>query len=461
MRPLTSRVTPDDIFLDGTLRSSTTPESCDETHTANLDLQRKMMLELAKDEYWKRVWIIQEIGLAQKRRVCFGTTAMYWKDFIMMLTLHQIPSEGPMLLDEQIDKRFKGSHRLKRLLSQHKHALCKDPRDKIYGLIGLAVDGHGFPRIDYDKSQFQIWTDTMEFMNSHRMFEEEKEDNIIEYGKLVKFLLMGVESTPLQEVLRPYTTKGEISFDANAEESRAFRIMGSLIGCIQSIGPSAKDVAGKLSEVDAWSFRVQANYQHDLGSAFAQSENLLGTILSKTEAEVSKLCLNHQSLISWGCRSRQGLVLGECLTWPTEEKSRLGSSDISSSLDTVSITKETANILLYQLYTGYGRTSSTPWKMGVAPGQAARGDLIFWVQGTKTALLVRPTEFSTFGRSMVSCTDYSARLQVVGTAMVAEDIADPSIDHPARLDELKQEGSGRRLELKLDAPTVYSCPPPL
>ncbi|KAI3546612.1 hypothetical protein CSPX01_04267 [Colletotrichum filicis] len=93
--------------------------------------------------------------------------------------------------------------------------------------------------------------------------------------------------------------------------------------------------------------------------------------------------------------------------------------------------------------------------MGVAPGQAARGDLIFWVQGTKTALLVRPTEFSTFRRSKVSCTDCSARLQVVGTAMVAEDIADPSIDHPARLDELNREGLGRRLELKLDAPTVY------
>ncbi|KAG7075390.1 HET domain-containing protein [Colletotrichum scovillei] len=247
--PLVSSVTPDDVFRDAPLRSFTTSHPRGENDSASLILQRKMMLQLAKDEYWKRVWIIQEIGLAQNRRVCFGTTAMYWNDFITTMTLHKIPLQGPMLLDEEIDKRFQGSHRLKKLLSQHKHALCKDPRDKIYGLIGLAVDGHGFPKIDYNKSLFQIWKDTMEFMNSHQMFQEGKEDDIIEYGTLVKFLLMGVQSTPLQEVIRPYTTGGVVSFDTNEDEPGIFRIMGSLIGCIQSVGPSAKDIVG---EVKTW-----------------------------------------------------------------------------------------------------------------------------------------------------------------------------------------------------------------
>ncbi len=39
-------------------------------------------------------------------------------------------------------------------LKNHQEALCKEPRDKVYGLIGLALDASGFC-MDYQKSSLR------------------------------------------------------------------------------------------------------------------------------------------------------------------------------------------------------------------------------------------------------------------------------------------------------------------
>ena len=47
--------------------------------------------------------------------------------------------------------------------------LCTDPRDKVYGLIGLADDcQEGELQPNYDKSLFEVYTDVIKFYNSSR-----------------------------------------------------------------------------------------------------------------------------------------------------------------------------------------------------------------------------------------------------------------------------------------------------
>jgi hypothetical protein len=52
------------------------------------DEEREMVMELCADGYWDRLWIIQEIGRAHQKEVCFGNLAMDWNAFIEIATLH-------------------------------------------------------------------------------------------------------------------------------------------------------------------------------------------------------------------------------------------------------------------------------------------------------------------------------------------------------------------------------------
>ncbi|KXH33013.1 hypothetical protein CSIM01_05148 [Colletotrichum simmondsii] len=442
---------------DETLGCSDDSDPPNDAHAARLTIESDMVHQLAKDEYWKRVWIIQEIGLANQRRVCFGNMAMHWNSFIKMMTLHSTIVEGPVLLNQQIERKSEGSHKLRSLLYNHRYSQCKDHKDKIYGLIGLAVDGYGFPKPDYSKPPIQIWTDTMEFMNSHKLFDERSESDIIFCGTLVKYLLMGTQSTPVQQVLGPYGAEAEPQLIHMPEvyprnrDSRVFGFKGYVVGCIQCIGPSTKDIAGNLEKVDEWSFHVQVNYRHDVGAAYEQSSNLLRALLAKKDSEISRLCSNQTSLVIWTGWANSGVPHGDYMKWFEDYKNGPEATESTSLSETSSGTEGT---VLYQLYTEHPtcRRSRDKWRMGVASGQVERGDLVCWVRDTKTALVVRPTE--KFKQGCNEC----AKFQVIGTAIIAEDIADSKIDHSPRLDFLKGFRQGT-MDLKFDARTVYMILP--
>ncbi|KAF9773898.1 hypothetical protein IL306_008196 [Fusarium sp. DS 682] len=70
--------------------------------------ERSFAEKLYNDDYWKRLWIIQEIGLAQKIKVCFGNSAAEWKQFTQFITMHNFGSKGPIrTIKKQIAKTGK------------------------------------------------------------------------------------------------------------------------------------------------------------------------------------------------------------------------------------------------------------------------------------------------------------------------------------------------------------------
>ena len=143
--------------------------------------EQEMVAELRGDRYWDRVWIIQELGRANQIKVCFGhDSAMGWTQFIALITLHNSGSEGPLMINRLLQEKYSGSHTLRKLLEDHRKALCQEPRDKIYGLVGLAADAIRFP-MDYGRSLADVWKDTMVFMNSRKLLPE---PNIYHLGVL-------------------------------------------------------------------------------------------------------------------------------------------------------------------------------------------------------------------------------------------------------------------------------------
>ncbi|GKT51448.1 heterokaryon incompatibility protein 6, OR allele [Colletotrichum spaethianum] len=170
----------------------------EETETAISIAEREMVRQLVADEYWNRLWIIQEVGQNESKRVCFGHLEVGWDDFIHFVTMHN-GTGWPLRLAEQLSQKYGDAHTLRRLLIDHKDAQCKEPRDKIYGLVGLALDARGFP-LNYEKSLLVVWNDTMEFMNKRELFLDNQETDIVYIGGLVKSLLMGPKCSPFQQI---------------------------------------------------------------------------------------------------------------------------------------------------------------------------------------------------------------------------------------------------------------------
>jgi hypothetical protein len=140
--------------------------------------------------YWSRLWIVQEVLLGRKVRFLCGEKSVGWKEmeefvkvqydtrgirsigrFAPVLFLSgelaylgdDFSAAGSMFKDQWrfIDNDF---GRLQFYVCLYCHFNCFDPRDKIYGLVGLASLGNknaGMPRvnIDYHRTTQEILRD--------------------------------------------------------------------------------------------------------------------------------------------------------------------------------------------------------------------------------------------------------------------------------------------------------------
>lgn len=326
---------------------------------------------------------------------------------------------GPSKLDRHRKERYSGSHTFPRLLVDHKAAQCKEPRDKIYGLVGLAADARGFP-MDYQKPLIDVWVDTMEFVNRRQLVSEA---DMIPFGKLVKNLLMGTQSTPLQQVSCPYQNKSDgvqvIEEDTwGPRNPKVFHQSAFLLGCVSHIGPSVAEIVGSLHKVDEWAQKLQEAFRSDLGNAHQESSRLLEAILELDQEKLETACPSHVSIVQWEANVSR---LADSSILRTYESPLLGTGayhqDVHSWGRRFYTRKEVnsqadQSIRLYQLHNPILR-ETMPWKMGVTSGQAQRGDLICWIEGIQKAILIRVHE---------GYVEYSMKMQIIGTALVTEDI---------------------------------------
>lgn len=137
-------------------------------------------------DYWKRVWIVQEICLAREVIIVCGHTQIPWTYITALRNnrMHcwtQYLSKGERKFMRSLLARIddaRETHQRKRgcilwtLLESFEESECQEIHDRIYGFLGLASDyfNEGLP-IDYTRSVSQLYRDVIEFY--HGLFRSD------------------------------------------------------------------------------------------------------------------------------------------------------------------------------------------------------------------------------------------------------------------------------------------------
>ncbi|KAB5549389.1 heterokaryon incompatibility protein-domain-containing protein [Coniochaeta sp. 2T2.1] len=396
-------------------------DSPQDSHSGRV--QQEMVRYLRTDPYWERLWIPQEIGRANKLRVCFGNETRSWEDFMHLIAMHNSDGTiGPLRLDRVLrQEKYSGSHTLKRLLEDHKDAKCSDPKDNVYGLVGLATDAAEFP-MDYKKSLYEVWNDTMVYLNQWNLFKDESQ--ILSVGALAKSLLMADCGDPLSQISRPYEGRADSTeLIDNPSSALVFHLEAVVLGCIAVVGPPASDIVARPSMVSEWRGVLQKLFSADeMGPTHREHDKLLQVLLESDESEVEKKCFNRPSTVVWEDRN-----------WATCEIGSIEYS-IKSSRDYIKQVEEDRGVIasrsthwaqentdrlssiqprLYLAKRAYDPSwNPPPRRMGIASSLIQPGDLVCWIRWSRRALLVR----------MIDGTSFYAKLRAFGTALTADDI---------------------------------------
>ncbi len=418
----------------------------DNTSKHNLSREQELVRYLRTDLYWGRLWILQEIGSAKDLQVCFGQQAMSWADFIQFLTMHNSDGkDGPLRLNRLLrEERYHGSHTLKRLLEEHRDAQCFEPRDKVYGLVGLAIDATDF-LMDYTKSLYEVWKDTMEFMNRRNLFTDEAQ--IVPTGALIKSLLMANKPDPLSQVMKEQNMDPDDSTQliTDPQSYRSFCLEAVPLGCVMHVGPLASEMVASPRKVSAWRGAIQELFPAtELGHARWEHDALLRALLGSNELEVEKMCFNRRSTVTWQEDISKGYNTKSPVQYHIAQAQR-GTSFSPQAPEPLQQPSDRLAPVQPRVYLVRSSGSRTARKMGVASQLIWPEDLVCGVRSSRRALFVRAREAS----------KWKASVRVYGTALATEDLcgASEECNFAERWESLRQEC--RSLKIHVDAGTIF------
>ena len=136
---------------------------------------RYWLYRLASEEYWKRTWIIQEVGMASNIQVHFGgQQSMPWREFIkiiewyrgtdMAADVREILRLNALRDTMHLDRK---SYSLGNLLSEFYDNYATEPRDKVFAFLMMANEcRNGCIDANYTKSKYEIYEDVLTTLNS-------------------------------------------------------------------------------------------------------------------------------------------------------------------------------------------------------------------------------------------------------------------------------------------------------
>ncbi|ESZ94495.1 hypothetical protein SBOR_5143 [Sclerotinia borealis F-4128] len=399
-------------------------------HTQQLQDQRLLfnyLMKICSNEYWTRLWIIQEIGKARKLIISFGSELIDWQRFVEIITLpwpqtmgNMEETEGPggtrlpgtpfshtvpWRLYYQLLNKYDGGHKLQNLLVNHRQALCKEPRDKVYGLVGLATDCYaGFP-MDYRKTLYEVWKDTVLFKNSDT---EVHQGDILKFGKLVRDSLGGPGITTMKEIFEDaflkMPQKGNRDQSPNADNPTVLKIPARLVGRIVHLGPSYEQIMTDLSKTADWRLSIQHHLPTKIQASVQEESDLFLELLEGLDKCGLKIVSTCDFDVSW---LPEKMPQGLSDPYVTSEKPDLGDKPLlrewplhSSFHKPEFLPTSPANgARLFLLDNSTGETSvldgkpitksDAPRNMGLGPSVACVGDYLCEIVGIKRAAIIR------------------------------------------------------------------------
>jgi hypothetical protein len=119
---------------------------------------------LFRNPYFTRLWVVQEIFLSSCKRVLCGNIWLDLDDLVSTLEGSNTSRFPPVefLNFQLLEGRYinaphkRGQEALEYCIKRFSEYCCEDPRDKIYGLLGLVRESER-PEVDYSKSTEEVY----------------------------------------------------------------------------------------------------------------------------------------------------------------------------------------------------------------------------------------------------------------------------------------------------------------
>jgi hypothetical protein len=184
--------------------------------------------EMCNFEYWTRVWVVQEIILAERITIHCGEDSIDWDTFSAVrhqfanASEYQYPMGIPKSIVDltqslagKIDVQREARRtqpetcRLIQLLEACEDSVSHDPRDRIYGLLGVASDvsEQDFP-IDYQISLSKLHASVFDF---YRRQHPEEKSRLVRFSQFVQRLFGGQCDLASQDAIRDAPFVAELS----------------------------------------------------------------------------------------------------------------------------------------------------------------------------------------------------------------------------------------------------------
>jgi hypothetical protein len=345
-------------------------------------------------------------------RIHYGHCNIGWKTFIGAVQgMDWRPEESlvPLKLQKQLDEKYEEGHKLQNLIENNQQAICKEPRDHVYGFVGLATDCvEGFP-LDYRKTLFEVWKDTVLFKNADRSVSQ---SDIMKFGRLVQKMLGGEGIATADEISQDLALRMVQPVEALHESQgilsrNPFKLLipGRLVGTIEYFGPSYEEIISDLKKTAGWkasinrhvpvAYRAQVREESDYFLEVLEEvdDNNLGSITA----------LYHD--ISWVPESIP------------ESIRRIDQNDLNSQqtcrcLECKYPHLEPAAPPTKQRLFLLGMNShhfDSPGRIGLAPSNARKGDYLVQIQGIARAVVLRKDGVG-----------LHTSMSIVGTTILAE-----------------------------------------
>lgn len=426
--------------------------------TVNVDVEshlQQAIQDVSGDEYWQRVWILQEIGKARKIQVCFGSAGpLDWDCFVRHVEKHAESKErniGPLALQAMRRNKYSGSCSLKKLLENHLDALCKDPRDKIYGLVGLSVDGRDFP-IDYSKSVLDVWADTVHFMGRKNLLPE-RNDEKAAFCTLLRNLLGGDKMPSLGGVVQFQHKPGSQSLhDHLRAEGRdewaasSVELATTCLGRIISMGPAISELRATLDLTDKWEAELQRVYRNEyedvLDAAHQEHDVLMQHVLDDTDSKLPRLTCFENHRIDFITTDHMHSLYPYSKYDPdgSDEDDRI-SPEFEGSWNYASTISDEPRLAIVK----ESSSETLPYKIAIVPPTARLADFICRVQGAPMKRVVLRHDY-----------DNWTTQHVCGTAVMMKDLMGQTAAPGAEASEVERIEAIFTQIVRMDARAFYA-----
>jgi len=136
---------------------------------SKLSKKDERMFEVLSRDYWQRLWVVQEFLLSRYVFVFYGTESVNWR----RLRHVKIKSHEGSLMFHIITDKYECEERWEKnmhqtlasslplLIFKHMAKKCEDPRDKVYGLLGVSFPALENFEVDYSQSTEDMFVELL------------------------------------------------------------------------------------------------------------------------------------------------------------------------------------------------------------------------------------------------------------------------------------------------------------